>query len=211
MHCSLQNYSTRNLATSFTSCQRHWYAALQHARVWMTSIHWELFFLQSLPYVPPPKARRDEMRKIVRSAAAGVAPKESFPLGDDRCYQTQKKKETLEIGDTPRQRAQFNNIWASSLRSGANARRQARKNKLARVGNQKRGWVSHFDIWSTLPLLSHSLYSTFHSTRHPITHYHSAHLSCRLMIYARLTVVRKWFFGGAKEVFCSVYFLLYVP
>ena len=80
MHCSLQNYSTRNQATSFTSCQRHWYAALQHARVWMTSIHWELSFLQSLPYVPPPKARRDEMRKIVRSAAAGVAPKESFPV-----------------------------------------------------------------------------------------------------------------------------------
>ena len=91
MHCSLQNYSTRNQATSFTSCQRHWYAALQHARVWMTSIHWELSFLQSLPYVPPPKARRDEMRKIVRSAAAGVAPKESFPLGDDLCDQIQRK------------------------------------------------------------------------------------------------------------------------
>ena len=32
------------------------------------------------------------MRKIVRSAAAGVAPKESFPLGDDLCYQIQRKR-----------------------------------------------------------------------------------------------------------------------
>ena len=29
--------------------------------------------------------------KIVRSAAAGVAPKESFPLGDDLCDQIQRK------------------------------------------------------------------------------------------------------------------------
>ena len=78
-------------------------------------------------------------------------------------------------------------------------RSSGRPSHLRHPRTPKTHFLSQLDNISTLPLLSHSLYSTFHSTRHPITHYHSAHLSCGLMMFRSPSSCPKMIFWRSKR------------
>ena len=143
------------------------------------------------------------MWKIVRRAVAGVAPKEPFPLGDDLGYQTQRKRKLSKREIHPG-RARNSTV------SGPQAFGQARTRGDMHERTNWRGWETRKESgWAILTFDQRCPYYLIRYILHFIQPDIPLHIIIPLIYRAdlwcsaRLAVVRKWFFGGAKEVFSS--------